>query len=118
MDNWLTGRSSKGRSPCGAAETGLQSQAAATTLAPMSLPVGPVTLTAEQIEELSRKLSTLRHDVNNNLSLIIAAAELIKLNPEMAHRMAATLAEQPPKISEAMNAFSLEFETVFGIKRP
>ena len=84
----------------------------------MALPSGPITLTGEQIEELSRKLSTLRHDINNNLSLIIAAAELIKLNPEMAPRMGATLAEQPPKICEAINQFSLDLEKLFRITRP
>ena len=53
----------------------------------MSFPDGPVTLTVQQLEELHKKLSALRHDVNNHLSLIVAAAELIKLNPEMAARM-------------------------------
>jgi hypothetical protein len=83
----------------------------------MGLPTAPVTLTVEQIDQLNRKLSTLRHDVNNNLSLIIAAVELIKFNPEAAARMAATLAEQPPKISDAMGKFSVEFEKSLGITR-
>lgn len=83
----------------------------------MALPTGPVTLSAQAVEELNRKLSTLRHDVNNNLSLIVAAVELIKLNPDMAPRMAATLAEQPPKISEALSRFTQEFESALGIAR-
>jgi hypothetical protein len=78
----------------------------------------PVSLTAEQVEDLNRKLSNLRHDVNNHLSLIVAAAELIKFNPTLAARMTATLTEQPPKISEAMSRFSAEFEKAFGIARP
>ena len=44
----------------------------------MVLPDQPVTLTVEQIRELNQKLSTLRHDVNNNLALVIAAAEIIR----------------------------------------
>ncbi len=74
-------------------------------------------MTPEQIGELNRKLATLRHDINNHLSLIVAAAELIKYNPESANRMATTLGEQPPKISDELARFSAEFEKALGIVR-
>lgn len=83
----------------------------------MSLSNEPVTLSAEQVEELRKKLSMMRHDVNNHLSLIVAAAELIKLNPDALTRMAATLTEQPPKISEEITRFSVELEKVLRIQR-
>jgi hypothetical protein len=83
----------------------------------MGLPNQPVTLSVKQIDELNRKLSTLRHDINNNLSLIIAAVELVRHKPDTAERMIATLVGQPLKISEAINAFSIEFEKTFGITR-
>ncbi len=86
-------------------------------LCAMGLPNGPVTLSVQQLEELNKKLSTLRHDVNNHLSLVVAAAELIKFNPQMAARMSATLSEQPPKISEEINRFSVELERALGITR-
>jgi hypothetical protein len=82
------------------------------------LPDQPVTLSVKQIDELNRKLSTLRHDINNNLSLIVAAVELARYKPELVERMVATLAEQPPRISKAMTTFSNEFEKTFGITRP
>jgi membrane-bound ClpP family serine protease len=83
----------------------------------MELPEQPVTLTAEQIAELNRKLSIMRHDVNNNLALIIAAAEVVRYKPHLADKMMATLSEQPPKIGEAIAKFSAEFEKLFGISR-
>jgi hypothetical protein len=83
----------------------------------MRTPSQPVQLSVEEIGELNHKLSTLRHDINNNLSLIMAATELIRHKPQMAERMLITLIEQPPKISAAMAKFSSEFETVFGITR-
>ena len=83
----------------------------------MGLPVNAVTLTAEEIAELSRRLATLRHDINNNLSLIVAASELIKCNPEMAPRMCVTLAEQPPKISDRLQKFAAEFDKALGIAK-
>lgn len=86
-------------------------------LSPMALPNGPITLTVQQIEELNKKLSALRHDVNNHLSLIVAAAELIKFNPESASRMCGTLGEQPPKIADEISRFSAELERALGITR-
>ena len=83
----------------------------------MGLPQKPVEMSVAQIEELNRKLSNLRHDVNNHLSLIIAANELIRYKPEMTERMTITLTEQPPKIIEAINNFSAAFEQSFGITR-
>lgn len=84
----------------------------------MGLPSEPVTLTVEQLGELNKKLSAMRHDINNNLSLIIAAVDLIRHKPQTIERMMTTLAEQPAKITANMNKFSAEFERVFGITRP
>jgi hypothetical protein len=83
----------------------------------MGFPIQPVSLTAEQIDELNRKLSTMRHDVNNHLSLIIAALELIQHKPEVTERMLATIGQQPAKIGEAMKMFSAEFAKTLGVVR-
>ena len=84
----------------------------------MPLPSQPVTLNTEQIAELNKKLATLRHDVNNNLALVIAAAEIIRRKPESAERMWNGLAEKTNKIGEAITQFSLELEKALGITRP
>jgi len=84
----------------------------------MGLPSQPVTLTVAQIDELNRKLSTMRHDVNNNLSLIKAALELMRYKPETAPRMLVTLGEQPQKVTKTVAEFSAEFERILNISRP
>jgi hypothetical protein len=84
----------------------------------MGLPSQPVTLSAAQIEELNRKLSTMRHDINNNLSLIIAAAEMVRFKPDLLTRMMDTLNQQPGRISASMSGFTDEFEKTMGITRP
>lgn len=84
----------------------------------MPLPTEPVTLSAEQIAELNQKLSNMRHDVNNNLSLMMAAAELVRRRPESAERMWKTLSDQPHKIAECVTEFSRELETILKINRP
>ena len=84
----------------------------------MPLPNESITLSAEQIRELNTKLSDLRHDVNNGLSLMTAAVELIKRRPETAGNMWNTLFEQPRKITDAIAQFSREFEAKLHITRP
>ncbi|HET7624996.1 MAG TPA: hypothetical protein VFM25_06990 [Verrucomicrobiae bacterium] len=83
----------------------------------MGLPTEPVTLSPEQIKDLNHKLSVLRHDINNNLTLVVAALELIRFRPESADKMIATILEQPMKVSGALNRFSEDFEKLFGITR-
>lgn len=83
----------------------------------MPSPNQPVTLSASQVEELNRQLSTMRHDINNHLSLIMAAVELIRRKPDAIERMSGTLADQPAKISDAMSKYSVKFESAFGISR-
>src|SRR5437773_220483 len=55
----------------------------------MGLPSQPVTLSIEQLDELNKKLSIMRHDINNHLSLIMAAVELLRHKPQLAERMMA-----------------------------
>ena len=84
----------------------------------MPLPAQPVTLTPEQVAELNKKLSTMRHDINNNLSMVMAAAELAKLKPDMADKMLGRLIEQPAKITNQLKDFTAEFEKMLQITRP
>ena len=81
------------------------------------MPSEPVNLSATEVQELNQKLSTLRHYINNNLSLIMAAMELIRHKPQMTERMLDTMCEQPPKITAALARFSSEFEQAFHIVR-
>jgi hypothetical protein len=83
----------------------------------MELPGQAVTLTVEQIQELNKQLSNFRHDVNNNLALIMAGLEVLKTKPHLADKMLATVREQPPKIVEALTKFAAEFDKALGIKR-
>jgi hypothetical protein len=82
----------------------------------MAAPTNPITLTPEQIDELNKKLSHMRHEINNHLSLVIAAAELIRFKPELREKMSATLADQPKRIANELAKFSAEFEQIMGIR--
>jgi hypothetical protein len=83
----------------------------------MAKPTTPVTLSMEQIGELNEKLSTLRHDLNNSLSLIAATVTLIRRRPNVTEQTWNALAEQPRKISESFSQFSRDLETALRILR-
>jgi hypothetical protein len=83
----------------------------------MAMPQSPVTLTPEQVAELNEKLATTRHYINNHLSLIVAALELIRRKPEMTPRLLDNIAQQPDKIIAQMRGFSNEFERAVGITK-
>ena len=82
----------------------------------MPLPEQPLTLTVGQIAELNQKLSTMRHDINNSLALVLAGVELMRVKPETTPRMMGTIAEQPARINGIVRKFSDEFEVALGIK--
>jgi len=84
----------------------------------MALPSEPVTLNVAQLDELNHKLSEMRHDINNHLSLIVAAVELMRHKPQLTERMVKTLSEQPTRITESVRRFSAEFEKAMHITRP
>jgi hypothetical protein len=81
----------------------------------MGLPSEPVLMTPEQVAALSRKLSELRHNVNNHLALMVAALELIRRKPESVPRMINNLTEQPQKIVEEIKKFAVELEKTLNI---
>jgi two-component sensor histidine kinase len=85
----------------------------------MPPPYGPLTLAPADLQELERLLSELRHNINNNLSLIVAATELIRRKPEIAARMMETIAQQPPKVLNELKVFSDRVEAILQIvKQP
>lgn len=84
----------------------------------MPLPNEPVTLNAEQLADLNRKLADMSHDIRNGLSLIVASAELIRHKPEFFEKMMPRISEAPTKIQAAVDKFRREFEQTFRITKP
>jgi hypothetical protein len=81
----------------------------------MAAPTMPITITPEQLQELNQHLSHMRHEINNQLSLVVAALELMRFKPDLRDRMLATAGQQPPRITAELAKFSAEFERIFGL---
>jgi hypothetical protein len=82
----------------------------------MAPPTQPATLSVAQIEELSQHFSFFRHDVNNSVGLVGAAAELMRYSPEASKKWSATLIEQPARIAGKTREFILEAERLLGLR--
>jgi hypothetical protein len=82
----------------------------------MEAPKQPITFTPVKLDKMVKRMSELRHNINNHLTLIIGAAELIRRKPEMIERMTGSLIDQARKIEEEMKQFSAAFERDLGAK--
>jgi len=88
-----------------------------TNVGPMGSPPEPLSLSPEEIESLNRKLSDMRHSVNNHLTLLTTALELIRRKPDSIPRMLESMADQPQKIRDELARFSEDFERALKIER-
>jgi hypothetical protein len=75
-----------------------------------------VTLAPEQIRQIEEALSSFQHNVNNKLSLIAAATEVIRRRPEMSGRMIGSIEEQPAKILKEVGVFCGLLENLLQIE--
>jgi hypothetical protein len=83
----------------------------------MGLPSETVSFLPDEVVELERSLSDARHGINNHLTLISTAIELIRRDPSAAERLAHTMADRPQLIREELMRFSRAFDAAFGITR-
>jgi len=83
----------------------------------MGSPMQPVSLSAAEVAELNNQLSELRHSINNHLTLMVTALELIRRKPESAERLVANLIEVPARIRADVTQFSEQFEHSLQLKR-
>ncbi|HTV41048.1 MAG TPA: hypothetical protein VMF08_10765 [Candidatus Sulfotelmatobacter sp.] len=78
----------------------------------------PVTLSAEQVAELKRNLADLRHDINNNVALMLSAVEMMRRRPETFDKMLESIGRQPHRITEAVVQFSKALERALQVVKP
>jgi len=83
----------------------------------MGSPTQPVSLSPAEVAELNNQLSELRHSINNHLTLMVTALELIRRKPESAGRLVANLIEVPARIRDDITRFTEQFERTLQVTR-
>ena len=76
----------------------------------------PVCLTPSQVAGLNARLAELRHGINNRLTKIVAAAEILQRKPDMIAVFAPQMIDEPQRISDDVAAFSAAFEEALGLR--
>ena len=76
-----------------------------------------MTLSPAEMAEILQCLKTARHNVNNSLSLVTAAAELVKLKPDAAERFSNQILQQPQRIMAELRQFSDDLEKRLGVEK-
>jgi hypothetical protein len=82
----------------------------------MSFPTEPVTLSPDQVRELGQKIADLRHEVNNSLSWIAAAAEILRRHPERGPTLWEGLIKKPHRVADDVSRFSRDLEKMLRIE--
>ena len=90
----------------------------------MSLPSSSVqycaeqkTLSPDQILALHELLRDARHGIRNDIAVIVAIAELIRVRPDMLDAKLSQVSVQTSKLVEKLEQFSAEFEKTLGVVR-
>ncbi len=83
----------------------------------MGLPTQPVSLSPADVAALNGQLSEMRHSINNHLTLMVTALELIRRKPDSAERLVANLIEVPARVRTDITQFSEQFERSLKISR-
>ena len=70
----------------------------------MSLPGS--TLSSEDIAQLQKKFSEIKHSINNALAVMMALSEMSQRRPDYAEKLASTVLSKAPQIVTSLQEFT------------
>lgn len=73
--------------------------------------VEKVQLSKDEIQAILAELKTIRHKINNDVTVIVASIDLIELRPEMKEQLLKTIRARPLEITKALKTFSAYLQT-------
>jgi hypothetical protein len=80
----------------------------------MSDPVRKVS--AEDLAELQKKFSEIKHSINNALAVMMALSEMSQRRPDYAEKLATTVLAKAPQIVSSLQEFTEALAEKFGPK--
>jgi hypothetical protein len=63
-------------------------------------------VTAEELAELQRKFSEIKHSINNALAVMMALSEMSQRRPDYAEKLASTVLTKAPQIVSSLQEFT------------
>ncbi len=63
-------------------------------------------LTPEEISQLQKKFSEIKHSINNALAVMMALSEMSQRRPDYAEKLASTVLSKAPQIVTSLQEFT------------
>src|SRR5438477_8752606 len=74
------------------------------------------TITQEELVELQKKFSEIKHSINNALAVIMALSEMSQRRPDYAEKLASTVLTKAPQIVSGLQEFTEALNEKVGPK--
>jgi hypothetical protein len=73
-------------------------------------------VSAEELGELQRKFSEIKHSINNALAVMMALSEMSQRRPDYAEKLATTVLAKAPQIVSSLQEFTQALNEKAGPK--
>src|SRR5207245_11169540 len=74
------------------------------------------TITQEELVQLQKKFSEIKHSINNALAVMSALAEMSQRRPDYAEKLATTVLSKAPKVVSSLQEFTMLLNEKAGVK--
>ena len=74
------------------------------------------TLSPEELAQLQKKFSEIKHSINNALAVMMALSEMSQRRPDYAEKLATTVLSKAPQIVTSLQEFTQALNDKAGVK--
>lgn len=74
------------------------------------------TLSSEELAQLQKKFSEIKHSINNALAVMMALSEMSQRRPDYAEKLATTVLSKAPQIVSSLQEFTQILNEKAGVK--
>jgi hypothetical protein len=74
------------------------------------------TLSSEELAQLQKKFSEIKHSINNALAVMMALSEMSQRRPDYAEKLATTVLSKAPQIVSGLQEFTQLLNEKAGAK--
>lgn len=74
------------------------------------------TLSPEELSQLQKKFSEIKHSINNALAVMMALSEMSQRRPDYAEKLATTVLSKAPQIVSSLQEFTQLLNEKAGVK--
>ena len=74
------------------------------------------TLSPEELAQLQKKFSEIKHSINNALAVMMALSEMSQRRPDYAEKLASTVLSKAPQIVSSLQEFTQVLNEKAGVK--